>query len=114
MRFPAIIVRRSAVNNKIATRIEQALIMRGVGLKTDADDTCENHMLHFCDILAGLEERGYPDDFIYRNIAGHLQNVWTEFRKAVNIKRTIESHDTAIRTLRQRLAVQSGTRKAAQ
>ena len=46
MLFPAIIFRRSAVDKKIATRIEQAL-MRGVGLKAVADDIRENHLLHF-------------------------------------------------------------------
>ena len=88
--------------------------MRGVGLKAVAGEIRLNHMLHFRDMLAGLQERGPAGDFIYRNIAGHLQNVWTESRKDVNIKRTIESHNAVLRTLRQRLAVPSATRKAAQ
>lgn len=45
MLFPAIILRRSAVD-KIITRIEQALV-RGVGLKAVADDIRENHLLYF-------------------------------------------------------------------
>ena len=56
-------------------------------------------------MLAGLQERGLAGDFIYRKTAGHLQNYWTESRKDdVNI----------IRTLRQRLTVQSAGREAAQ
>lgn len=46
MLFPAIVFRRSAVDKKIATRIEQGL-MRGVGLKSIADDIRENHLLYF-------------------------------------------------------------------
>ena len=46
MLFPAIIFRRSAVDKKIATRIEQAP-MRGIGLKAEADDIRENHLLQF-------------------------------------------------------------------
>lgn len=46
MLFPAIILRRCAVDKRIITRIEQALV-RGVGLKAVADDLRENHLLHF-------------------------------------------------------------------
>ena len=66
------------------------------------------------DVLAGLQERGLAGDLIYRKTAGHLQNYWTESRKEVNIKRTMEPHNAVIRTLRQRLTVQSATREAAQ
>ena len=66
------------------------------------------------DMLAGLQERGLAGDLIYRKTAGHLQNYWTESRKEVNIKRTMEPHNAVIRTLRQRLTVQSATREAAQ
>ena len=66
------------------------------------------------DMLAGLQERGLAGDLIYRKTGGHLQNYWTESRKDVDIKRTMEPHNVVIRTLRQRLMAQSATREAAQ
>ncbi|CAN0022907.1 unnamed protein product, partial [Ectocarpus fasciculatus] len=54
MLFPAIICWRSAVDKKIITRMEQALV-RGVGLKAVADDIHENHLVHFHE----LETRYY-------------------------------------------------------
>ena len=53
MLFSAIIFWRSAVDNKIATRIEQTL-MRGVGFKAVSDDVRENYMLHFRDMPAAI------------------------------------------------------------
>lgn len=46
MLFPAIILRRSAVDKRIVTRIEQAVV-RGVGFKGVADDLRENHLLYY-------------------------------------------------------------------
>lgn len=46
MLFPAIILRRSAVDRTIITRIEQAVV-RGVGFKGVADGLRENHLLYF-------------------------------------------------------------------
>ena len=65
--------------------------------------------------MAGLQERGLAGDLIYRKTAGFLENYCTESRKDdVNIKRTMESHNAVTGTLRQRLAVQSAAREAAQ
>ena len=51
MLFCAIIFRCCAVDKKITTRIEKAL-MRGVGLKAVADDIRENHWLYFYEMEA--------------------------------------------------------------
>ena len=51
----AIIFRRSALDKKIATRIEQALT-HGVELDAVTDDIREYHLLVFQDVLAGLQE----------------------------------------------------------
>ena len=59
MLFSAIIFWRSAVDNKIATRIDQTL-MRGVGFKAVSDDVRENYMLHFRDMLAAIITLNLP------------------------------------------------------
>ncbi|CAM9338845.1 unnamed protein product [Hapterophycus canaliculatus] len=51
MLFPAISFRHSAVDKKIPTRIEQALV-RGVGIKAVADTILENHLLHIHELEA--------------------------------------------------------------
>lgn len=44
--FPAVILRRSAVDKKLMTRVEQTLVSP-IGLKTLADHVKENHLKHF-------------------------------------------------------------------
>ena len=44
--FPAVILRRSAVDKKLMTRVEQTLVS-SMGLQTLADHVKENHLRHF-------------------------------------------------------------------
>ena len=44
--FPAVILRRSAVDKKLMTRVEQTLVSP-IGLKTLADHVKENHLRHY-------------------------------------------------------------------
>ena len=44
--FPAVILRRSAVDTKLVTRIEQSLVSP-IGIKTLADHLRENHIKYF-------------------------------------------------------------------
>lgn len=44
--FPAVILRRSAVDTKLITRIEQSLVSP-IGIKTLADHLRENHIKYF-------------------------------------------------------------------
>lgn len=47
--FPAIILRRAAVDKKLIIRVEQTLVSP-MGLKTLADHVKENHMRHFMNV----------------------------------------------------------------
>ena len=63
----AIILRRSALDKKIATRIDQAL-MRGVGLNAVADDIREYHLLDFQDVSGATGKSDLAGDLIYSTL----------------------------------------------
>ena len=123
---PATGVETQAEKNKFDREVLRHLIPRArmqqnyhrpvqvIDISAFADSWNQDVVAAEKDVLAGLQERGLAGDLICRKTAGHLQNYWTESRKEVNIKSTMDPHNAVIRTLRQRLTGQSATRETAQ